>query len=158
MWNRGLRWSEEIAIPLKTGQEVVHVDVTRFSAHLIDAHPACLADFLGIFDARGNLFLDIVKVVFSYGESLVSAGQNVVEGNTRLFVGFPDSTVDIGLPTLFMTFGEGPFVRFSASDEEDSVKRSDTDTSIYFLGGCLIATKCLGKCRCYRIHADNKLA
>jgi len=158
MWNRGLRRSEEVAIPLKTGQEIVDIDVTRFSAHLIDAHPACLADFLGIFDARGNFFLDIVKVVFSDGESLVSAGQNVVEDDAGLFVRFPDSTVDVGLPTLFMPLGEGPFVRFSASDEEDSVERADTDAPIDLVRGCFVATKCLRKCRCYRIHDDNKLA
>ena len=52
-----------------------------------------------------------------------------------------------------MAFGEGPFVGFSASYEEDGVERTDADASVYLIGGSFIATKCLWEDGCCgRVH------
>jgi hypothetical protein len=89
-------------------EEVVHIDVAIRALDFLNGHPAGLDDFQRV--NRKRLLLSYFKeVVFAHREFLVGDGFNAIQVNTRLFVGFTQSTFKIALSQFSMTLWKGPF-------------------------------------------------
>ena len=148
--------SKEARISTKACQEVVDVDVAGGVAYILDAHPLCLSYLTRVLNLGLNLVFHIVEVVLSDRKTLIADGHESIEADTCLFEGLTNGAFDICLASMFVSLGEGPFLRFPTFNKEDGFRRADADASIDLLGTCFIATEGLWEYN-DRIHCVERM-
>jgi len=114
---RDLVWSKEASVSPKAIQEVVNIHITGSKPHVVNRHPSCFTNLLGIINPGHNLFLEVAEVVFADGQSLIGGGYDIFKVDAGLFICLTDCAIDVCLTAILVPFGERPFTGLFAAND-----------------------------------------
>ena len=119
---------------LKSGQEVIHIDVARQPHHLLDRDPLRIFDLNAVLHAQRKLLFNLEEVILPYRQLVDRYVRPSRQVNPRLFQRLSHCTIDIGLCSsareLLVTLWERPLASFGAFHYQNRIGWCDADSPI----------------------------